>query len=186
MATEAYEIDSDGDVLLILRNPRPSFAVWDDTQVHRSSLPDPASLDLVDEIFITEPASTKKEKREKRRGLDEYPIHVPEPPSGPFDESPSAPLDESPAPLDEARVIVECVEIIISSHHLTLASPYYARMLKGKWMEADTLRKNGCVEVEVEDVDADALVILMKIIHGKTRTVPRAVTLEMLAKIAVI
>jgi len=59
-------------------------------------------------------------------------------------------------------------------------------MLKGKWLKADTLRNYGSVMVEVEDVDADALVMLMKIIHGKTRMVPRAVTLEMLAKIAVV
>lgn len=36
------------------------------------------------------------------------------------------------------------------------------------------------------DWDADALLILMHIMHGQTRRVPRSVSLELLAKIAVL
>ncbi|KAF2233973.1 hypothetical protein EV356DRAFT_502906 [Viridothelium virens] len=94
---------------------------------------------------------------------------------------PPVPDDEPPAPFDQALV-----QIRVSSRHLALASSHYSHMLEGKCNEADTIRNNGAVEVKVEDVDADALVILMYIIEGKTRDVPKEVTLEMLAKMAVI
>ncbi|KAK3060175.1 hypothetical protein LTS18_009146, partial [Coniosporium uncinatum] len=131
--------------------------------------------------------------------VDEPPAAFDEPPS-PFDalpvpsnipppllsHIPPVPFNEPPAPLDEAPVIVGYVNLRVSSRHLTLASPYYSNMFKGSLKEADTLRTNGSVEVEIEDVDADALVVVMNIIHGKTRTVPRTVTLETLAKITVV
>ena len=230
MATESHAIDPNGDVLLILRNSKPSFAVWDELRGYTSHLPDPASLVLVDEICITETALKKKGKgkREKSRALRDPPVPVPEPatellgepPPAPFNwlstswDEPLAPPAESPAavhqtlvplaeplqPSDEPRAhhddipasmekpppVSECVEIRVSSHHLTLASSYYSRVLKGEWKEADTFRAKGSVELKVHDIDAEALLIVMKIIHSKTRTVPRAVTLEMLAKIAVI
>ncbi|KAK3064938.1 hypothetical protein LTS18_001902, partial [Coniosporium uncinatum] len=137
--------------------------------------------------------------------LDDPSVDLDEPPAAfngpplPFDESPSlfnapplpshvlrVPSDEHPAPLDEASVIVESVKIRVSSRHLTLASPYYSDMFKGSMKEADTFRNNGSAQVQVEDIDADALVVVMRIIHGRTREVPRTVTLEILAKIAVI
>lgn len=80
----------------------------------------------------------------------------------------------------------DSVRIRVSSRHLTLASPYFRRMFEGSWKEADTLRKQRTVEVNVEDIDADALVIIMRIIHCKTRDVPKQIALEMFAKIAVI
>lgn len=251
MAPESYEIDPNGDVLLTLRNPRPSFALWDETQDDPSNRPEAPSLDTFDEIWDTQPALTKKEKRKRqKRALNARQVLVPESPVEPFDNVPApapepvddlpalppAPFDNLPAPpepfddlpppsaptetfgeavplepsdelprapaecsngrlaasnenldsLDKAPIIDEYVQIRVSSHHLALASLYYMRMLKGKFKEAETLRENGIVEVEVEDIDADALLILMKIIHGKTRAVPKEIPLEVLAKIAVI
>ena len=31
METKAYEFDPDGDIILVLRNPHPDFAVWDES-----------------------------------------------------------------------------------------------------------------------------------------------------------
>jgi len=78
------------------------------------------------------------------------------------------------------------VKIRVSSRHLILASPYFRNMLEREWKEGKTLQTDKYVEVEVEDVDADALVTVMHIIHGKSRSVPKTVDLEMLAKVAVI
>jgi len=238
MATKSYEIDSNGDVLLILRNPRPSFAVWDETKDFPSSLPDPTSQSLVDEVFIPKLVLTKKEKwRTKEKGKrkiarrdfngSEYPEPVPEPEpeippehlDGPLEfldalpqaiddppehnETGSELLDALPQAIDDppehnetgsellqhrsrGPETLDCVTVRVSSRHLMLASPYFSRMLKGKWKEGNTIQTTGFVSVEVEDVDADALVILMDIIHGRTRSVPKAVDLEMLAKMAVL
>lgn len=59
-------------------------------------------------------------------------------------------------------------------------------MLKGGWKEVHTLRSDGCGPLYVEGWDPDALLILMNIIHGRTRKIPRSVNLEMLANIAVL
>jgi hypothetical protein len=74
----------------------------------------------------------------------------------------------------------------VSSSHLALASPYFKRMLRGGWKEGHTLRSDGGVHLDVKEWDHEALLILMNIIHGHTRKVPRLVSLEVLAKIAVL
>jgi hypothetical protein len=78
------------------------------------------------------------------------------------------------------------VRMRVSSSHLILASSYFKRMLRGGWKEDCTLCAEGCLTIYVEDWDPDALLILMNIIHGHTRKVPRTVSLEMLAKLAVL
>lgn len=74
----------------------------------------------------------------------------------------------------------------VSSKHLTLASRRFKKMLGGDWIEARTFHPDGCRHVNMEGLDPTALKILMNIIHGKTRKVPRSVDLELLAKIAVV
>jgi hypothetical protein len=74
----------------------------------------------------------------------------------------------------------------VSSCHLILASPYFKQMLRGGWKEDCTLSAEGCLTIYEEDWDPDALLILMNVIHGHTRKVARSVSLEMLAKLAVL
>lgn len=74
----------------------------------------------------------------------------------------------------------------VSSKHLTLASRRFKKMLGGNWLEARTVHPDGCRHVNMEYFDPAALKILMDIIHGRTRKVPRSVELELLAKIAVL
>ena len=244
MTTKLYELDPDGDLYLVLRNPTPCFAAWDEAQDYPSSLPNLSALDLLDEIFIPKSASMKKKKKDKYRRMSalrdsnksERPAPMPielEPdvplldylndPPALFDDPPmpldNAPLDNAPldnasldnAPLDNAPLedrsrsnksypdlakygtsrshspeTLDHVKLRASSRHLSLASPYFNRMLKGQWKEAETLRADGLISVVVKDVDTDALIILMNIIHGRTRSVPKEVNLETLAKIAVI
>ncbi|KAH8655651.1 hypothetical protein BX600DRAFT_385393 [Xylariales sp. PMI_506] len=73
----------------------------------------------------------------------------------------------------------------LSSRHLRLASPYFERMLGGNLQES-TPQSNDKHLISAEDWDADAILIIMNVIHGRTRSVPRAVDLETLAKIAVL
>ena len=218
MAAESYEIDSNGDVLLVLRNPRPSFAPWDEAQNYLSSSSDPYELDLTDEVFALRSTPSKKDRklRKKRASrysndserLDDLPIPVDSPPEA-LEDSPE-PVDSSPESVDthpqaindlpeHVKTSTELLEdgscslespnvvkIRVSSRHLILASPYFRNMLGREWKEGKALQTDKFVEVDVEDVDADALVAVMNVIHGKTRSVPKTVDLEMLAKVSVV
>lgn len=74
----------------------------------------------------------------------------------------------------------------VSSKHLTLASRRFKVMLSGNWLEARIVHPDGCRHVNMEGFDPTALKILMNILHGRTRKVPRSIELELLAKIAVL
>ena len=217
MATKYYDLDPDGDVRLTIRSPKSYFAVWDEAQDYPSSLPDPSTLDLIEEIFVSESRSTLKQKKKlkaKRAGRDfndpGFPVPAPpeEAPLAPDDfpvgffgdtSSDNVPLKESSKsgescqdiaehgiPLPYSSETPDHMWIRVSSRHLTLASPYFSRMLQGPWKEAENVRTSGFVSVDEEDLDVDALVIVMNIVHGRTRSVPRKIDLETLAKIAVI
>lgn len=60
-------------------------------------------------------------------------------------------------------------------------------MFSGPWQEAKDHEINGLCRWELGDVfDHEAFTNVMNIIHGRNRSVPRSVDLEMLAKISVV
>ena len=67
-----------------------------------------------------------------------------------------------------------------------LASPVFKNILTGGWKESMTYLQKGSVEVTAESWDIEALMILLRAIHGQYYHIPRKLTLEMLAKVAVI
>ena len=80
---------------------------------------------------------------------------------------------------------IQEVQMRVSSKHLILASATFGACLgSDKFSEGQTLRTKGNVVVPLPNEDPDAMVILLNIIHGLTRKVPRQVTLEMLSKLA--
>ncbi|KAL6699118.1 hypothetical protein J3F84DRAFT_364965 [Trichoderma pleuroticola] len=79
----------------------------------------------------------------------------------------------------------EEVRIRLSSTHLTLASTYFKRMMANDWMETQPEEGYSFV-VTAEEWDQNALLMLMNIIHGQTTKIPRIISIEMLAKIAVL
>ncbi|KAE8374722.1 hypothetical protein BDV26DRAFT_269428 [Aspergillus bertholletiae] len=84
-----------------------------------------------------------------------------------------------PVPLAK-RVIFK---IHVSSKHLTLASPYFRQRLVPATADHRPVEKDvvpACVD------DVDALLIMLDIIHGQTRKVPRFVTFHKLFMIAVL
>ncbi|KAH8685819.1 hypothetical protein BGZ60DRAFT_366017 [Tricladium varicosporioides] len=64
-----------------------------------------------------------------------------------------------------------------------LASQHFQTILTGNYNEALTLRSKGHVTISVSE-DFDTMVILLNIIHGASRKVPRQVTLDTLRKLA--
>jgi hypothetical protein len=104
---------------------------------------------------------------------------TPEPP----DTDGDPPADEhviSPA-LDESFL-----RIRTSSKHLSFSSPYFKRNLQSGMLESQTLRFRGHVEFCMDEQDPEAMLIVLNVIHGKSRQVPKVVDLDMLTKLAVI
>ncbi|KAH7024558.1 uncharacterized protein B0I36DRAFT_424466 [Microdochium trichocladiopsis] len=80
---------------------------------------------------------------------------------------------DSPVPEPPAEATPEPkVHIRLSSRHLILASPVFKKMLQGGWQESvpDVRRE---YILGATDWDIEALVVLMHVIHGRTRAVPR-------------
>jgi hypothetical protein len=99
------------------------------------------------------------------------------------DEHPTTP----PKPKDPERIVVSSHEVhcVVSSRHMMLASQYFEKMLSGNSNEAVTLRSKGHVSIPLSG-DLDAMIILLNIVHGISRKVPRQVNLEVLSKLAVL
>jgi hypothetical protein len=66
-----------------------------------------------------------------------------------------------------------------------LASRYFHTILGGDFPRAMTLRTGGNVTIPLQD-DLDSMIILLNIIHGAGRKVPRQVSLDVLSKLAVL
>ncbi|KAG2000978.1 hypothetical protein GB937_010638, partial [Aspergillus fischeri] len=81
------------------------------------------------------------------------------------------PAVEVPAETRVADQLDEsCFRIQVSAKHLILASSFFKKLLKGAWKESHL----------------DALLILLCVVHGQYYHVPRKITLETLAKVAVL
>ncbi|KAK6816096.1 hypothetical protein RU639_009055 [Aspergillus parasiticus] len=114
-----------------------------------------------------------RKKSLKESPVDEPPIDEP-PVEEPIQEPVSGPLEES------------CLRIQVSAKHLILASSVFKKILTGGWKESVTYLQKGSVEITAESWDIEALLILLRAIHGQQYHVPRKLTLEMLAKVAVL
>jgi hypothetical protein len=163
METQFHEIDPEGDIIIKLRASSSTFATWNEEPNHP---PPPPQLRSPSEIV---------DKPEDEDELEAVP--VPEP----VTDRPISALAEREPSDDEWNV-----EIRVSSRHLILASPQAKRMLEGAWMEQNTLKSQGFLVIEEKDWDNEALLILMNIMHGKNRSVPKKISLEMLGRIAVL
>ena len=97
--------------------------------------------------------------------------------------------DENPAkPVKKPeRIILSSHEVqcVVSSRHMMLASQYFEKMLSGNSNEAITLRTKKHVSIPLS-ADLDAMIILLNIVHGVSRKVPRQVNLDVLNKLAVL
>ncbi|PVH85230.1 hypothetical protein DL98DRAFT_483721 [Cadophora sp. DSE1049] len=65
-----------------------------------------------------------------------------------------------------------------SSKVLSMISPVFHRMLGPDFKEGATLKAAQSVVIHLPDDDSDAMVILLNIIHGRTRQVPRKIDFE--------
>lgn len=84
----------------------------------------------------------------------------------------------------EDETMFKTITYRLSSSHLALASGYFKRMFSGDWKEKESLAYGKPMEINAQDWNPVALLILMNIIHGRTRVVPRKVQLPLLLDIA--
>lgn len=81
----------------------------------------------------------------------------------------------------------EIVHYHVSSRHLTLASPWFKRTLtSSSSQEAVRDSTDGRFHVDASDWDEEAFLILLNIFHLRKRQIPKIMSVEMLAKIAVL
>lgn len=85
---------------------------------------------------------------------------------------------------DEKGRSVE-IRFQVSSAHLTLSSPIFKAMLDGPFSEG-IRNKDNLFEVKAFEWNAEALVILLDIIHGHHRSLPKTVELDILVEIAML
>ncbi|KAM3075120.1 hypothetical protein ACMFMG_007422 [Clarireedia jacksonii] len=79
----------------------------------------------------------------------------------------------------------EEIRMLVSSKHMKLASPVFKAMLrKGNFKEGLEFGSTGKAEISLPDDDPHAFAILINIIHGRTRQVPREVDLDLLSRIS--
>lgn len=158
-----HTIDPEGDVIIVLSNANSPFAPDDHEDTTMKKIPGSDSK--------SEPSDHDEDQhREKRPRL------VGEQPSGTPTED--GHLSETP---DE-----KCFRIQVSGRHLILASPIFSKMLTGTWKESTTYQSKGSVEITAEDWDIEAFLILLRAIHAQQSQIPRKLSLEMLANVAVL
>lgn len=91
-----------------------------------------------------------------------------------------------PIPTKEPeKMVVSSHEVhcVVSSRHMMLASQHFQMILGSTFNEAIVLQSKGHVTIRLS-ADLDTMIILLNIIHGASRKVPRQVSLETLGKLA--
>ncbi|KAH7471315.1 hypothetical protein FOMA001_g13762 [Fusarium oxysporum f. sp. matthiolae] len=74
------------------------------------------------------------------------------------------------------------IEFRVSTKHLRIASPVFSKMIQGNFQESQPNDK-GFLEIRASDWNTRALLILLDIIHGHHRQVPRKLDLDTIAQI---
>ncbi|KAF2865654.1 hypothetical protein BDV95DRAFT_530978 [Massariosphaeria phaeospora] len=155
-----YQIDAHADTAIILKNPNASFAPWSLAEVGGDTTA------FAHESTVNEPTSGDVDQ-----GASIEVAIIAD------DASESGPTDTEG---DETWYYV-------SRRHLVSASPTLERMFSGtNWKEGIRDENDGLYHVPAEDWDSEALLCVLQVLHLRNGQVPRTVSLEMLAKIAVL
>ncbi|KAF5672470.1 hypothetical protein FDENT_10557 [Fusarium denticulatum] len=94
---------------------------------------------------------------------------------------------------EEMRSLKPCLEngdpnqvvFRVSAKHLCLASPVFRRMIQGHFKESEP-NDQGLLEIRTSEWDAEALVIILDIIHGHHSSVPKQPSMDVIAHIGII
>jgi hypothetical protein len=154
------KIDAKADTVIILKNPNTSFAPWSLAEVGGDITKCPH-----------ESAVNDYTSRDAGQGASIEVTIVADDAS-----------ESNPANTEDNEVWY-----YVSRRHLVSASPTLDRMLSGTdWQEGIRDENDGLHHVPAEDWDSEALLCVLQILHLRNGQVPRKISLEMLAKIAVL
>ncbi|GFF32521.1 hypothetical protein IFM58399_03239 [Aspergillus lentulus] len=172
------------------KKKKVSSAVW--TSFEPTPLPvQEFAPELVEEFapepveeFVPEPAEESGPAPAEEQPAEEQPAE-----EQPAEELPAEELpveDPIETGIDCEQQDESCFRIQVSAKHLMLASSVFKKILNGGWKESVTYLQKGSVEIDTEGWDIEALLILLRAIHGQHYHIPRKLTLEMLAKVTVL
>ena len=166
-ANERVVIAEYGDVLLTLRNPGAPFAVWE----CEAEDGDAANESVIKEEGKEDEDPDQDQKVEgppqKKRGLAER--------SSQGAENQDVSGDDAECP---------CFVYQVSSQHLITASPKFKSELTS-WSES-LKGEDGFYHINTTDWDQEAFTILLNMLHLRFRQVPKSLSLELLAKVAML
>ncbi|KAI3319831.1 hypothetical protein HD806DRAFT_508074 [Xylariaceae sp. AK1471] len=101
--------------------------------------------------------------------------------------APQVPGEKAVKPQEQTEPSVSSPEIQlqVSSAHLKLASRHFQKVFDSKFKKSQR-DSDGLLHVDASGWDTEALLIVLRVIHGQHRKLPKTMDLELLAKIAVI
>ncbi|KAG6053398.1 hypothetical protein E4U17_004740 [Claviceps sp. LM77 group G4] len=195
MKDPRFELDPQGDTILILRYPNKEQPVWEPQKevtnwTRRNRI-------IRQKLFNSESNPDKDAGPSDSEGTQE-----PTPESIAPDDEPSVPNDGRDAREQNSKS--NEVQFRLSSRHLALASPVFKTMLNGTWKEsaapsgqseksskAKKPLKNGSAsstryELTATEWDDEVFLMLMNIIHGRHTLVPLSIDLITLVKMSVL
>ncbi|KAL4788609.1 hypothetical protein BJX76DRAFT_344741 [Aspergillus varians] len=207
MNQPTHVIDPDGEVIIVLRNAGSHFVLLDEEfpvngvsspplNQPRDDVQSPAEASGFPESYREEPEPPRViSKPAAAEPAPEEPTAAEPPPEEPTaaELATEEPTTAEPASKDSTELGVayeppdeDCFRIQVSAKHLILASSVFKKMFTGGWKENIILLQKVSVEITAESWDIDAFLILLRIIHCQNYAIPRNLTLDMLAKVAVI
>ncbi|KAH7251465.1 hypothetical protein BKA59DRAFT_524730 [Fusarium tricinctum] len=154
MKKSLFELDPEADALLILQCPNLQ-------QVHPVKEQDVQHEKDKVELRTTSPPQTKGKKKSKT-------------PTDLNEITSLQPYQETGNPNE--------IEFRVSAKHLCSASPVFSKMIKGNFQESQPNDK-GFLEIRASDWNTKALMVLLDIIHGHHRQVPRKLDLDTIVQI---
>ncbi|CZR60556.1 uncharacterized protein PAC_10452 [Phialocephala subalpina] len=95
-------------------------------------------------------------------------------------------VDTSLASLTLDNSVDKETHMLVSSKHLTLASPVFKAMLGPAFREGQLLKSEGKLELDLEDDDPKAFEILMNAIHGHISKMPETVGFKTFSELTIL
>ena len=200
LSRNSLVFDPCGDVFIVLKRSEDRTNLEDASSVKVALVDDaPANNALADDAPVDDAPA------------DDAPVDDAPADDAPVDDAPAddAPVDDAPAndapaddaPADDApangapetrtdkpsaEIIIQEVVCQVSSRHLSLASKVFGHNFFGKSLEHDSSTDRNLVTIPLLEDNFHAMVMLLNIVHGLTRSVPRQVGMDSLLQAAIL
>jgi hypothetical protein len=204
MPSVVYEIDSFADAVIILTNPCRNFATWDETQElligdnarweDKQTIRAHSSEDDVVPKKFKNKKGKKLGKKSSAKASHTVTSEHDNTRAEPFDGDLTDSLGSFQGSAEVAKPVSgrnesehEEIHYLVSSRHLMLDSPWFRRTLTAQ-ASAEAVKDplDERYHIQASEWDEEALLHLLNILHTRSRQIPPTVSLEMLAKIAVL